>query len=130
MPQFIDMSPAPSLVRAALAHCEIPLDYTDDHGVKIPAGPGFDSNGFMTIPDDHVLREILSAVLTVAMVKHLEDTMVLPSNVSRLRQQASFLSDIAFSFPPDDEDHDEKGALEGIAETLRGIADNLDPANR
>jgi hypothetical protein len=46
---FISMAPAPALVRAALAHCEIPLDYTDEGGVRIPAGPGFDSNGNMTI---------------------------------------------------------------------------------
>lgn len=126
MTDFIAMAPHASLVRAALEHCEIPLRYTDDLGVKIEAGPGFDSNGNMTIPEGCELHKILAAVLTTAMVKHIEDTMVLPSNVSRLRQQASFLSDIAFSMWPSED----REAINGIVETLRNVADNLDPAKR
>lgn len=127
MENFVSMAPHPELVRTALKHCEIPIDYTDDGEVKIAAGGGWDSNGFMTMPEGSAIREIVSAVLTVAMVKHIEDTMVLPSNVSRIRQQASFLDDIAFSMPRSNEDRE---AIEGIADTLRGVADNLDPAKR
>jgi hypothetical protein len=110
--QTISIKPAPDLVRAALAHCDIPLTYTDAHAVEVP--------------DD--LTPLLSAVVTTAMVKHMEDTMVLPSNVSRIREQASFLSDIADMST--DLAAEDRNAILGIIETLRGVADNLDPAKR
>jgi hypothetical protein len=127
---FISMAPAPALVRAALAHCEIPLDYTDEGGVRIPAGPGFDSNGLMTIPEGHVLRDILSAVLTTAMVKHMEDTMVLPTNVARLRAVAHDLGHVLDDLNAASSTDHIVEILEDAIESLTGVASNLDPAMR
>lgn len=122
MPQTIDIRPHPQLVRAALAHCKIPLTYGDEHTVSIPAGPGWDSNGNMTIPEGHVLGEILSATVSMAMVKHIEDTMVLPSNASALREIARVLDDIK----PLVQGVDAPEMVTDAAERLRGIANNLD----
>lgn len=120
----IDMRPHPNLIRAALAHSDIPLTYNDDHTVSIPSGPGWDSNGNMTIPEGHVLIGILSGLLTLAMTKHMEDTMILPSNVSKIRQVAGALADMREFAALDEEDTE---ILREQIESLRSIADNLDP---
>lgn len=126
MKQTIDMRPAPGLIRAALAHCEVPLTYNDDHTVSIPAGPGFDSNGMMTIPEDHVLREILSALLTVAMEKHILDTMVMPSNADRLRRVARNCEEFRATVPA----HDTDELVDEIVFSINEVADNIDPAKQ
>jgi hypothetical protein len=125
---FISMAPHPNLIRAALAHCEIPMQIDDDGQPLLPS-MGW-SDGHMCFNDSDGSKEmisILSGVLTTAMVKHMEDTMILPTNVSRLREQASFLRDISDfgSMDPDD-----RVAIEGIIETIDRVADNLDPSKR
>jgi hypothetical protein len=122
----IDMRPAPGLVRAALEAANIPLQYNDDHTVTIPAGPGFDSNGNMTVPEDHVLRDILNAAISLALEKHLENQMILPTNVARLRQMARDLSAMR-SQPRGSWSRDD---LDETIETLNDVADNLDPAKQ
>lgn len=122
----ISIRPAPRLVRAALAHCEIPLTFNDDYTVSIPDSPDFGSEGEMIIPEDHVLIKILAAVVTTAMVKHVEDTMILPSNVSRIREVRNELAEMStVGMHLDDRD-----TLKDIMETLERVADNLDPEKR
>lgn len=106
----IDMRPAPALVRQALAHCEIPLIYTDEHTAELPE-------------TDDDMGALLSAVVTVAMVKHLEDTMVLPSNLSKLVSVAEFLRHMD-PIPRYAED------IEEAIATIDGVVMNLNPAKR
>lgn len=121
----LNIGPTPAYVRAALAHCEIPLTYNDDGTVSIPAGPGFDSNGNMTIPEGHVLRDVLSGVVNLAMLKHVADTMVLPSNVKAIREVAGELRGMIGGFVRNPEI---PVLLGEMAERLDEIASNLDPA--
>lgn len=122
--QTIDIRPHPALVRAALAHCDTPVPYADDHSVAIPCGPGWDSNGNMTIPEGHVLRDILSGAVNTAILKYIDDTMVLPSAASAIRDVAKELrGEVADTFERSPET---ANLLSELAERLDGIARNLD----
>jgi hypothetical protein len=121
----LNIGPTPEYIRAALAHCEIPLTYNDNGTVSIPSGPGFDSNGNMTIPEGHVLGEILSATVTLAITTHITDTMVLPSNVKAIREVAGELRGMIGGFVNNPEVPE---LLSEMVERLEGVASNLDPA--
>lgn len=109
MPETIDIRPTPELVRTALAHCQIPLVYTDQHTAELPA----------TAED---MGPLLSAVVTMAMVKHTEDTMVLPSNASALRDVSRTLRQRLVDIGADSLRED----FVELAERLDDIAANLD----
>lgn len=120
MPDTIDMRPAASLVRASLAHCKIGLTYNDDHTVEMPE----DTEDTITL---------LSNIITLAMEKHLEDTLILPTNVARIREVRDFLDEIANagSLAQDFGSLSElKERAEEAASSLTGVARNLDPAER
>lgn len=119
MAENISMAPAPSLVRAALEHCEMPITYNDDYTVVVPEG------------DD--LKALLQASVNLAMTKHVEDTMVLPSNIARLTQVSDRLRSLcrdmrvkAIAFG-DDLLVDE---LNEHADTLDNVGSNLTPKER
>jgi hypothetical protein len=121
----ISMKPAPPLIRAALDNAGIPLTYNDDHTVTIPSGPGFDSNGNLTIPEGHVLSDILNGLVTLALEKHLEESMILPTNVARLRQVSAQLIDLRYAGRSEDAEW-----IDEIRTDIERVADNLDPAKR
>ena len=122
----LPMKPAPRLIRAALDNAGIPLTYNDDHTVSIPSGPGFDSNGNLTIPEGHVLGDILNGLVTLALEKHFEDSMILPTNVARLRQLTAEVVDLY-----NEQDRSERRSRsDEIIDTLNRVADNLDPGKR
>lgn len=114
MSHTINISPSPALVQTALDHCEIPLVVQDDHTVNVSELTG------------KTLTALLSAVVNLAMVKHIEDTMILPSNASRIREVVNDLEAMR--------DH-VSGAenaewIDELRETLAGVADNLEGAYR
>lgn len=108
MPETIDIRPTPELVRTALAHCQIPLAYTDEHTAELPA----------TAED---MGPLLSAVVTMAMLKHTEDTMILPSNAKAVRDVAHKLRGMVADLA----DRETQEFVAELAERLDGIADNL-----
>ncbi len=113
MPHMIDITPAPALVQTALDHCEIPLVVLDDHTVNVGELTG------------KTLSSLLNAIVNLAMVKHIEDTMILPSNASRLREVIRDLGALM-----EDQRGENVEYLEEQIETLEGVAANLEGAFR
>lgn len=123
----ISLTPHPAFIRAALEHADVPLPYNDDHTVSIPSGPGWDSNGNMSIPEGHVLGTILTRVLDLSMEKHVNDKMILPTNVAKIREVVRGIGDTIAYGALDEEDKD---VLRELSDSLLSIARNLDPEAR
>lgn len=109
--ETVSAGPTTELMRKAMDHFKIPHIGVNNDGYEIPQ-------------DDEKFREMMSMLTGEILAFYVAETMVLPSNLGRLREVLTEMAGVTGIST------EEGDMIQSWMDTIESVVGNLDPTNK